>query len=303
MRPNEWNLGNRYAKVVLRLCAGMLTLAVWLERPVQAQEAASVHVHFAFNPGLSPRFTTTAQSVVETELSASLAQVCANSESLRHWTYDFSGDDLPQFQISVFRGNGSYFLKVELKHKLPATDVTDHWEAELFSPEYLSAHGGLPMNRNWIAPVTTAFQSLLPPTSKSGREILKAMQTYVALGASVVIPRPELADGQPAAVLPLAWEHYQDISGCHFLILFRKPDTLITLRASGMAGPKDFTPDAPHYKAIWVVHNTWQMGALDQVEITEHLSDLAPLNEIPSEFYLDATKECTPVGGFTLANN
>src|SRR5689334_14557904 len=111
MRPNEWNPGRRYTKVVLRLCASMLTLALWLGCPSWAQEASPVHVHVAFDERLSPRFTTTAQSAVEAELSTSLAAICTKSEFLRHWTYDSSGstaDDSPQIQVFVFPRNGSY---------------------------------------------------------------------------------------------------------------------------------------------------------------------------------------------------
>jgi hypothetical protein len=279
------------------MCAGILMLALWPGYPVRAQEASPVHVHVAFDERLSPRFTTVAQSAVEAELSVSLAGICTNSELLRHWTYDSSGstaDDSPQIQVSVFPRNGSYFMGVKLKHKPPATTaVPNNWEAELFSPEYLSGHGGLPMNRYWIAPVKTAFQGLLPLGSK-GREILKALQTYVALGTSVVMVPPKLVEGsQAAAVLPLAFEHYQDIAMCQFRIVFHKPTMLITLHAAGAGGGLDLTPDAPQYKALLVLHKTWQMGALDPVDITQHLNDLAPLNEMPSEFYLDP-QDCLP---------
>jgi hypothetical protein len=300
MALNRSKLRNKYARVALRMCAGMLMLAVWPGHPIQAQEASPVHVYVAFDSALSPRFTTNAQSAVESELAASLAAVCANSDSLRHWTYDSTGDGLPKFQVSVFPRNGSYFLRVELKHKPTATAVTDRWEAELFSPEHLSARG-LPMNLNWLAPVKAAFQGLLAPTSRPGREIFKALQSYVPLGTSVVMVPPEVAEGQPASVLPLAWEHYQDIATCHFLILFRKPTMLITLHASGTGGPLDFTPDAPHYKAIWVIHDSWQMGASAPVKIAEHLNDLAHLSGVPSEFYLDSS-ECSPAG-LSLASN
>jgi len=39
MRPNEWSPGYKYAKVVLRMCAGILMLALWPGYPVRAQEA------------------------------------------------------------------------------------------------------------------------------------------------------------------------------------------------------------------------------------------------------------------------
>lgn len=300
MALNEWKPRNKSLGVALRLCAGMLALAVWLGQPAQAQDASPVHVHLSFDPILSPRFTNTTQSAVEGELSASLAAVCTNSDSLRHWTYDSTGDGVSQFQVSIFPRSGSYFLRVELKHAPAATIVTASWEAELFSPEDLSARG-LPMNRNWIAPVKAAFQRMLTPTSKQGREILRALQNYVPLGTTVVMVPPDVAEGQPAAVLPLAWERYQDIATCHFVILFRKPTMLITLRASGTGGPLDFTPDAPHYKAIWVIHDSWQVGASTPVGIAAHLDDLARLNGVPNEFYLDPS-ECSPAG-LSLAGN
>lgn len=262
----------------------------------QAQDAPTVHVHFSYDSVLLPRFTP----AVVNELSAVLADVCGKSASTGHWTYDVKAVGEPRLEVSVFGRNGSYLLGTTLKHGNITSPLPDHWEAELFSPEYLTAHG-LPMNRDWIAPIRSGFARMLPANTKSGKEILTALETFVSLGTSVVMLSPTASNGQPAAVLPLPWNHYQDIATCHFRILFHESTRLVTVHASGTGGPLDFTPDAPHYKAVWVIHELWQVGGTAPTNIALHLDELAHLGGVPSEFYLEPT-ECSPAG-VSIASN
>jgi hypothetical protein len=105
---------------------------------------------------------------------------------------------------------------------------------------------------------------------------------------------PGDATTPPGAVLPLEWVRYQDLANCQFLISFQLPSRQIIIHSSGTGGHMSFTPDAPQFDAVWVVHDEWQMGARPPEPITTHINELNSLSNASVAIFLGST-QCSPV--------
>jgi hypothetical protein len=263
----RWNL------VLLLFSMGLL---------LHANEPLSVRVHFSFGTSLvDPRFDVVPKEVVERELSMKLADACRNSAVLKHWTFEVNTQGLPRLAASLSRRQGTWYLHVELQHSGDMSGIMDKWDTELFRAEDISAHG-MPMDRMWIAPIERAFVAMLDLRTRKGRQIFGALEYFVPLGATV----KTVTDPRPGAVLPLKWNEHQDIALCHFRIVYHDRSILIAIHSAGAGGPRDF-PVPPEYQAVWVLHNTYQEGALPAESIRTHLADLNRLRDTPVTFFLE----------------
>jgi hypothetical protein len=253
--------------------------------PSSAQDALPIHVRFAFNTdAVGPRFLNMAQSDVEKTISGELAQVC--STSLHPWRCDVGGEGAPALQVSLLLRQNVWYVQTELVHS-PGRPLPDTWTALLFSTEDLRIRG-LPMDDRWTPPIRTVFQQMLDGTSKTGKEILAAVEEFVPLGTLVGVI-PQSVYPLPSAVLPLRWDVYKDIAGCRFRIYFRNTrGDLVILHSGGMGRGIEFTPDQPQYTGVLVVHEFYQLGALSPAPVAEHLQELLDLT--PVEFYVEEVR-------------
>lgn len=266
---------------------GFTMFLISLVGPVLAggQETLPVHVHFGFGtPAVATRFREKSQPSIEQQITNGIAQIC--SKALPPWQCDTAQQPSPNIDVSVQSRDDKWYLKAVLTPRPSGTDLKGEWnEQQIFTAEQLIAMGGLPMDDGWIAPIETAFEQFVSRDAKSGKELFAALKEVAPLGKSVVLV-PLNVYPLPGAVLPLRWDQYQELATSRVRIYYHgKNGELITIVASGSGGPIDFTPDAPQYKAVWVLHDTYQIGARPPEPITTHVQELPDLTAI--EFHLE----------------
>jgi hypothetical protein len=277
----------RNFRTLLYLILGTALLLTALNCFCQVQgDALPVHVSFSFQTNLAaPRFINVSEHDIELQAASDLAAVC--SATLRPWGCD-NGAGIPSLRIwTSVRNDGTWFLEMQLEHTPGRPDVQDHWQASLLRAEDIRARGGLPVDRNWIPLLTATFRQLIAGPTTSGRELFRALEEFAPLGKGVAVLSPA-AFPLPSAALPLRWDKYKELSGCRFRIFYRDQNgVLVSIHSDGAGRPIDFTPDAPLYKGLLVVHKKWQMGLSDDdlEPIRDHLNDLSGLT--PIEFYVE----------------
>jgi hypothetical protein len=286
-------LHNRFAP---GLCsAGAMILVFLFVVTAHGQQPLPVHVHFSFGTTtdvISPRFQSVRVDDIEQALSVELTRLCSESPNLGHWKFDVAAAGTPRVDISVTLDHKNWILQVRLVHVHVLDSSPDNWSRLLFRSEDVKAHG-LPMDKNWIAPIRTTFANMLGENTTSGRQVLQGLQRFAPLGVSLAMI-PGSATMPPGAVLPLEWGHYQDLANCQFQIRFQLQHMEITVHSRGTGGPMSFTPDAPQFDAVWVLHNQWQLGAMPPEPIANHINDLAGLSNAPVAIYL-VSGQCSPI--------
>jgi hypothetical protein len=274
----------------------VLALAFTCSTLAASQDSLPIHVHFAFGTAsVAPRFREKTQKSVEQHIATQLATIC--SKTLHPWNCDALDQGSPILDASVQIRNDIWYLKVVLNPKSKNANLPGQWnEQQIFRAEDLIA-SGLPMDDGWVSPIAIAFEQLLSEESKSSKEIFAVLKEVAPLGNNVVAIPASLSP-LPGAVLPLRWDAYKDMSTCRFRIYYHgKNGELITLLSSGSGGPMDFTPDAPQYKGVWVLHDTYQIGARSPEPIAAHIQELPDLTVI--EFHLEETGVAPP--GISIA--
>ena len=267
-----FRLHTKTSKVVL-----MPILALcFLLKPGWSQDALPIGVHFEFRePAVDTRFDEVLKSQVEKEISADLADTYA--AHFPFWTFQSTSNSAPaSAQIWISLKSSVWSLNISLTHAAGKI-IPDRWSTVLYAPGDLDVQV-LPKNRAWRAKIKSAFDNLLH--SEKQTEMLTAFQEFVPLGSQMAeVP------AQTSAVLPLDFQKYQTLSMSSFRILCDwSGHGIVVLHSTGTGSANDFTPDAPQFKGIWVVHNRWEFAGTPD-DIANHVGDLPGLKA--RAFYLE----------------
>jgi hypothetical protein len=252
---------------------------------VYGQEALPIHVHFAFGTtAADSRFRSKSKQDIERQINAALAVDC--TKALRPWRCDTAQNATSaNIGVSIQVHNDKWYLKTLLIPQPTVPDLKSEWnDQQIFTGEQLIA-SGLPMDDGWIAPVTAAFDRVIDQKAQSGKELFASLKQVAPLGTMVASVPVDTMHPTPGAVLPLLWDHYQQMAGCRVRIYYRgKGGEIVSILSSG-SGPLDFTPDSPQFKGVWVLHESYQVGGRQPDPIGAHIQDLSDLKVI--EFHLE----------------
>jgi hypothetical protein len=250
------------------------------------QEALPIHVRFAFGTtAVNSRFRDKSKEDVEQQITARLATAC--SDALSPWRCDAGVAAGPaKIDVNVQVRRDKWYLRTTLTPQ-PTPDLKGEWnDQQIFTGEELIASGGLPMDDGWRAPIERAFAQLIDQKEQTGKELFASLKQVAPLGKNAVPVPLDASHPLPGAVLPLRWESYQRMANCRVRIYYRgRSGELISIVSSGSGGPMDFTPEAPQFKGVWVLHDTYQVGSRPPEPIAAHVQELSDLTVI--EFHLE----------------
>ncbi|MFI5092008.1 MAG: hypothetical protein ACHQIK_01065 [Candidatus Acidiferrales bacterium] len=270
---------------ILRRHVSLAAIAVLLclsSTVTRAQDAQAVNVKFAFRlSAVDTRFEQVSKPDVENEVSTELAKSGGNK--FPFWIFQSTADAVPRLDVWLSLKNSTWYLNASLVHPT-GRELKDKWTSVLYAPGDLDTQV-LPKDRAWTPTIKAAFESLIG--GENLNEILTALQEFAPLGTQMAA-----VPAQPTAVLPLEYGKYQVLSLSDFRIMCQwTGHGVVILHSTGVGASNDFTPEAPKFKGIWVVHNFWEFGGRRE-DVSGHQLDLPSLTTLA--IYLEQVNSPPP---------